>query len=51
MTAVTKKMARVMKRARVDRATVTAKETRVRATTVVAMMANIAKDSARSHNN
>jgi hypothetical protein len=42
-----KKMARAMKRARVDRETVTAKETRVMATTVVAMMANGSKDSVR----
>jgi hypothetical protein len=50
MRQLTKKMVRVMKRARVDRATVTAKETRVTATTVVAMMANGAKDIARPHN-
>ncbi len=35
----TKKTARAMKRARVDRGMVTAKETRVTATTVAAMMA------------
>jgi hypothetical protein len=47
----TKKMARAMKRARVDRGMVRAKETRVTATTVAVMMANGAKDSARPHNN
>ena len=44
-------MARVLKRVRVDRAMVTAKETRVTATMVLVMMANGAKDSARPHNN
>ncbi len=34
-----------------DRAMVTAKETRVTATMVLVMMANGAKDSARPHNN
>jgi hypothetical protein len=46
-----KKSARVMKRVRVDRAMVTAKETRVTVTRVAAMMANGAKDSAWPHNN
>ncbi len=46
-----KKTVRVMKRVRVDKATVTEKETRATATMVAAMMANSAKDSARPHNN
>ncbi len=40
-----------MKRARADRATATAKETRVTATMVAVMMANSAKDSVRPYNN
>jgi hypothetical protein len=51
MRQLVKKSARVMKRVRVDRATVTAKETRVMVTRVAAMMANSAKDSAWPHNN
>jgi hypothetical protein len=46
-----KKSARVIKRVRVDRAMATAKETRVTATIVEAMVVNNAKDSARPHNN
>jgi hypothetical protein len=48
---LTKKTARAMKRARVERAMATAKETRVTLTMVVAMMANGNKDSGRLHNN
>jgi hypothetical protein len=51
MRQLTMKMARAMKRARVDRARAIAKETRVMATMVAAMMANCTKDSVRSHNN
>jgi hypothetical protein len=47
----TKKPAMAMKRARVDSAMATAKETRVAVTAVAAMMANGTKDSARPHNN
>ncbi len=46
-----KKTARAMKRARVDRAAVTAKETRVMTTMKVVMKANRAKNSVRPHNN
>ncbi len=51
MRKLTMKMARAMKRVRVDKATVTAKETRVMATMVVVMISNSTKDSAMPHNN
>ncbi len=46
-----KKTVRAMIRGRMDRATTTAKETRVMATTMAAMMANGIEDSARPHSN
>jgi hypothetical protein len=51
MRQMTKRTAMAIKRVRVDRATVKAKERRVTATTVVVMMANGTKVSARPPNN